>query len=391
MAVESTVRPLISIVVPAYNAADGIEESLSSLRAQTYDNLEIIVVDDGSTDETPSIVRGLARCDPRILLVEQANQYAGVARNNGLRHAHGKYVLFLDADDMFVASMVEMLVARAEEAGADVTVCRSEGVDIISGESCPLGASLHDRDFSEVRSGFELKDEMFSFCGGWAWDKLYRTDFVREQHLSFQATRTSNDACFVFTSLMVAERIAFVGEVLVRHRVNNAASLEGSRDRSYRCALEAVEAIGREMDERGLREDFGRCFDNWKVTFLLWNYSTLSEGPRRDLLKSVIAELVPSMPDAGDDGYYRHALERSVAGLWHRGDYLSLMDAAMSVALEGQELRSELAAQRVVARDACQRVVDLEREVQQIRDSTSFRVGSMLTWLPRVVKRCARR
>lgn len=387
MAAEPKVRPLVSIVVPAYNAADGIVESLSTLQAQTYDKLEIIVVDDGSTDETPAIVRDVSTLDTRVSLVEQTNQYAGVARNNGFRHAHGDYVLFLDADDLFDSSMVDKLVSRAEKTGADVTVCRSEGIDITTGETCSLGASLLDRDFSEVRSGHDLRDEMFSFCGGWAWDKLYRTDFVREQRLSFQATRTSNDACFVFTSLMVAERIAFVGEALVRHRVNNAASLEGSRDQSYGCALEAVEAIGREMDERGLREDFGRSFDNWKATFLLWNYSTLSEGPRRGLLRRILAELVPSMPDAGDEGYYRHALEQSVVELWHQKDYLSLMDAAMNLALREQRFREELATQRVVARDALERVANLEREVRMLRDSTSFRVGSALTWLPRAVKR----
>ena len=391
MAAEPKDRPLVSIVVPAYNAADGIEESLSTLQAQTYDELEIIVVDDGSTDETPAIVRDVAALDSRVSLVEQANQYAGVARNNGLGHAHGEYVLFLDADDLFDPSMVERLVARAEETGADVTICRSEGIDIATGETCPLGASLHDRDFSEVRSGRDLRDEMFSFCGGWAWDKLYRTAFVREQRLRFQATRTSNDACFVFTSLMVAERIAFVGDVLVRHRVNNAASLEGSRDKSYGCALDAVEAIGREMGERGLGEDFGRSFDNWKVTFLLWNYSTLSEGPRRSLLKRVVDELVPTMPDAGDDDYYRYELERTVARLWHREDYLSLMDAAMNLALREQDLRVELAERRVAVRDAQERIAALEREVQQLRDSTSFKVGSAVTWLPRAVKRRADR
>lgn len=106
---------LVSIVMPIYNAENYLKDSLDSLISQKYKNLEIICVDDGSTDNSLRILENYKRIDDRIKILKQKNQFAGVARNNGLDHANGKYIMFLDSDDIFEKSMISNLVKKAEK------------------------------------------------------------------------------------------------------------------------------------------------------------------------------------------------------------------------------------------------------------------------------------
>lgn len=106
--------PTISAIIGVYNGANFIEEALKSILAQSYPPLEIIVVDDGSRDNTASIVEGLARLHPHIHLIKQANQGVGAARNTGIRQAQGDYIALLDHDDRWLPTYLARMIAQAE-------------------------------------------------------------------------------------------------------------------------------------------------------------------------------------------------------------------------------------------------------------------------------------
>ncbi len=114
--------PLISIIVPIYNVEQYLSACLDSVLNQTLQNIEIICVNDGSTDGSASIVRKYMLSDPRIMLVEQPNKGLSGARNTGLRHAKGKYVYFMDSDDLLDLHAMETCYLTAEKANADI-VC----------------------------------------------------------------------------------------------------------------------------------------------------------------------------------------------------------------------------------------------------------------------------
>jgi glycosyltransferase involved in cell wall biosynthesis len=111
--------PSVTVIIPAYNAERFIVQALDSVLAQTYEDYEIIVVDDGSTDDTKSVAEEYARQDPRIKVIQQPNQGVGAARNAGINIARGKYVAPLDADDIWFPTKLEKQVALLEEKGAD--------------------------------------------------------------------------------------------------------------------------------------------------------------------------------------------------------------------------------------------------------------------------------
>jgi glycosyltransferase involved in cell wall biosynthesis len=106
-------KPLISVIVPVYNAEKTIRRTAASIRAQTYRNLEILLVDDGSSDSTPEILKELSEQDRRIRVIRQENAGAGAARNRGIREASGEYVGFIDADDRIEAEMYDLLYQAA--------------------------------------------------------------------------------------------------------------------------------------------------------------------------------------------------------------------------------------------------------------------------------------
>ncbi|HET9503947.1 MAG TPA: glycosyltransferase [Hymenobacter sp.] len=126
--------PLISVVVPAYNAEKFIAETIESVLSQTYTNWELVVVDDGSVDGTKKIVGKYAELDKRIKYVYQANARQGVARNNGIRNSRGELIAFLDADDLWVP---DKLLVQLQEI-------RNKKVDLIFSESCCFTGKFND-------------------------------------------------------------------------------------------------------------------------------------------------------------------------------------------------------------------------------------------------------
>ena len=122
---------VVSIVVPVYKSEKYIKECLDSLLNQSYSDLEIICVNDGSTDDSLSVLESYASADTRIKLYTKQNEGKGAAsaRNLGLSHATGTYVMFLDSDDFFESDMIESLVSRAEEFSLDLVVCSADRYD----------------------------------------------------------------------------------------------------------------------------------------------------------------------------------------------------------------------------------------------------------------------
>ena len=115
-------QPLVSIIVPIYNAQDHIARCVESIRRQTYRNLEILLLNDGSQDVSLEVCKMYANVDPRIVLIDKANSGVAATRNMGLREARGKYLQFVDADDTIQPYATELLVQRAEESGAELVI-----------------------------------------------------------------------------------------------------------------------------------------------------------------------------------------------------------------------------------------------------------------------------
>lgn len=274
----------ISVIIPVYNAHDYLRDCLDSLIHQTLQEIEIICVDDGSTDDSLEILNAYAQIDDRVKVVHQENGGAGVARNNGLRYATGEYLSILDCDDFFEFHMLEESYRFAKEKDLDILVFGCDFYDNESQTYRPCTYSINKKLLPEqtVFSADDVKQDVFKLFVGWAWDKLFRTEFVKQNHLLFQEQRTTNDMLFVFNGLLCAERIAVMQDIFAHHR-RGVESLSVTREKSWMCFYNALIALRAEMYKMGCYERFERDFKNYCVHFSLWNLNTLKE-PTHTLL-----------------------------------------------------------------------------------------------------------
>ena len=127
----------VSVVVPVYNTELYLNQCVDSLLAQTLKNVEFIFVDDGSTDRSVEILKEYQQKDPRITILQQKNQFAGVARNNGMKAATGKYIIFVDSDDFFEPTMLEEAFNCAEANQAEIVAFDFYRYNNVTKESRP--------------------------------------------------------------------------------------------------------------------------------------------------------------------------------------------------------------------------------------------------------------
>lgn len=278
---------LVSIVIPLYNADAYIANCLFSFVNQTYKNIEIICVDDGSEDDSSEIIKATQRIDSRIKLIQQKNQFAGIARNNGFKMVNGKYVIFFDADDYAEPEFVEKMVAAIENSQSDIAICNAKGFNDITKREHYLGNSVLNKNALPygklVFSPSVVKNSVFQITAGWTWDKIFRVDLIRNNNILFQDLRSSNDALFVNIACALADRLVIVPEVLVVHRSHVVSSLEYTKSSHWECAVEMLRSLKKELIKRDLFKTYELSYINFCVGTIVayltstYNLKTLSE------------------------------------------------------------------------------------------------------------------
>ncbi len=219
-------EPLVSIVVPIYNGGEKLYPAVRSIISQTYKNIEIILVDDCSTDNSYEICKQLSREDERIHIVRGNHEGSGSARNIGIKKAAGKYIYFSDSDDLLEPELVETAVSRLEENGADLAVF---GFRVISWR----GKRTDVKKKSGVYTGDEVRREYDKFYGfydprgiqGAPWNKMFRTDKVREYNIEYPPMRRHQDEVFIMRFVDVCEKVVFIEDVLYNYFQNDAKGL----------------------------------------------------------------------------------------------------------------------------------------------------------------------
>lgn len=298
--------PIVSVIVPCYNGERFLTQCLDSIVNQTLHDIEIICIDDGSTDRTLDILKHYEESDSRIAVIRQENSGAGAARNKGLRRAKGKYLSFLDADDFFEPDMLEKAYLSAEEYQADFVAFNSNQyrMDLDTFVATPWVFSV-DRVPEQMPFTYrEITGNVFKAFVGWAWDKLYRKDFVLEHDLWFQEQRTTNDMLFVFSGLVVANRIAVVDKVLAHQRSGNGESLSVTREKSWHCFYDALIALRQRLCQEGIYKELEHDYINYSLQFSLWNLDTLAEPTHTILKQKLCKEWFQSLGIAGKPESY---------------------------------------------------------------------------------------
>ena len=213
----------ISVIVPCYNATRYLSVCLESLKAQRAPKIEMIFIDDGSTDSTGAMLDAFARTEPRAKVIHVRNEGVSAARNTGIAAAQGKYIQFVDSDDYLAPGATATLIERAEHAGADMVIAHYYRVD---GGKTTRHGFLKRRDVMDQREfARELMDEPASFYYGVLWNKLYRTALIRDNGvLCREELNWSEDFLFNLEYIRYAHRFCAV-DTPVYYYVKNEKSI----------------------------------------------------------------------------------------------------------------------------------------------------------------------
>ena len=270
----------ISVVVTAYNMERYIAQCLESLMKQTYRNLEIIVVNDGSKDRTPEILKEFSQRDARIRVIHQENMGGGPARNTGIAAATGDYLSILDGDDFFRETMLEHALEKALETDADITIFDALFYDNVRHTSGKLNTALN-AEYTGGRAVFHWKDVpkyIFNISDGFVWNKLYRRSFVEKHGLRFQNVRRIDDLYFEMLALIGAERIAVLQEPLLYYRCNNSGSQQGKAIDTPNTFYLAFMEVKKWLVEQGVYPEVRQSFANRALSSCVNNLELMTTG-----------------------------------------------------------------------------------------------------------------
>lgn len=290
----------VSIIVPVYNAENTISRCLDSLRRQSLKEIEIICVDDGSTDKTPEILAKYAAFDARIKVIRQENAYIGAARNRGIGEAKGEYIGFVDNDDYVSENYYEELYKAAKKQQADIAVAEKI-MEIHTNRKVinKIAKSLKNQKGNPLTD----KTNFLENACGYVWNKIFNRSFLQANNISFVERRAIyDDMIFSLNAYMYTDKIALAPETtyyFIRH--NSSASINVEDPTKYLSKLKAIKDMFSDFEQKaetsGLPEDQLIYWKNealkQRKSILENEYKIIQSKENKAKVKSLILELFP--------------------------------------------------------------------------------------------------
>jgi glycosyltransferase involved in cell wall biosynthesis len=244
--------PALSVIVPVFNTAPYLRQCMDSLMAQSFRDFEVVVVDDGSTDDSPRILAEYVEAHDSVSVIRKPNGGLADARNHGIAAARGEYIGFVDSDDYVSPVMFERMCGRARTTDADIVACQMMGFDPKSGAECPY--------VEGPRSGFgvSLKDSPFLLVttSPSACNKIFRRTLFAGNGLSFPVGLSFEDLATTYSLFARANRIEKVEEFLYFYRQARSGSIMSDYGRRYEDLARALEIMYERFSADGLFETF---------------------------------------------------------------------------------------------------------------------------------------
>lgn len=254
--------PKLSIIIPVYNVEKYLPKCLGSILEQPFKDLEVICVNDGSTDGSLDVLQKIKKNDDRVVIIDKKNEGSGIARNIGLSTAQGEYVYFIDSDDWLEANVLAKIIAKADELQTDILVFG--GLSYYNGKGQNGAYSknkLPKKYFGKVVSAKDIKKDIFKFPST-AWTKLYRRSFLIKNEIKFQNIRAGQDQLPFFHSMITADRIAILPENIYCYQKNREGSVTSVKKKKSFSPIYVFYGIEEMLEKTGMMEEYRNIFVN---------------------------------------------------------------------------------------------------------------------------------
>ena len=272
--------PKISVIVPVYNVEKYLAKCLDSILCQTFSNIEIICVNDGSTDKSRKILEEYRNKDSRIIVVDKKNGGLSSARNAGMKVARGEFFSFIDSDDWIDARMLEKLYKNITLLDTDISICAVHQFDEMNqkiDDSNPyytleyFDSSFDNKSFSYK----ETKPFIMDVCV-MAWNKLYRRSLIDRCQAEFPDGLIFEDGPFFFTIFFKTNKVSIVREFLYYYRVNRIGSIIQKAGKKFLHVIDVAEIMYNKIKDLPDFDDIKYIFFRKKVEDFIYRFEHLN-------------------------------------------------------------------------------------------------------------------
>lgn len=230
----------VSVIIPVFNVEPYLKECLNSLIPQTLKDIEIICIDDCSTDNSLKILQEYAKKDERIKVFEQKeNKGQGFARNFGITLAQGEFITFCDPDDYVEKTMYEKMYAQAKNLNSDVVMCEVkkffEKTKKFKVKKTYLSyKNVYKSELANLKPRTNIDKSEISklilVTPAYSWNKIYKRDFILKNNIKFLNSKTYEDTVFGISALIFAENVSYIDEHFYTYRIRKTSSLRSNND-----------------------------------------------------------------------------------------------------------------------------------------------------------------
>lgn len=321
--------PIVSIIIPVYNLSDFLPYCLDSLLAQTFQEFEVLCIDDSSEDESIKIIEQYVLKDSRIHLLHQPHSGVSAARNIGIHHASGKYIIFIDGDDWVDPNMLKNMITNAIQYDCDMVICSTQ---VHFSKKCTLSFHVQNSFQQLLSVNDDLSNQCFFVHDSWAlmeypgiwpfiWNKLIRTELIKDNKIFFPNNLSlGEDGIFVHLLLQYANKISFLSDSLYHYRYlrNDSASVRQAQNITTRFYhhIEVVRVMFIEFSRRYLLEQQGENLLKWSIHFLYHDFVRLPVNRRKEIGYS-LKYLFSEYPIDAISKKFNFILKRRLRNLTH--------------------------------------------------------------------------
>lgn len=285
-------KPKVSVILPVYNVGKYLRQSLDSLINQTLREIEIICVDDGSTDDSYEILEEYKQKDSRIKVIHKENKGTGAARNDGLRLAQGECIGFVDPDDWVKPEMYEKLYNLIKEKNLDIVMCMPDGYDEKNAVNTPfpyfVDANFENIIDDRIFNWRDLSPFSYPMC---VWNKLYTKELFDKNNIDFAEGLDFEDHKVIFGTLLTAKRMFFIREKLYVYRFNREGSVLTDNNRRLIDHIKIFDIVENLMKKTNTYNILRNDFLTYKIHNLLYYYGMIKDEFKNEYYNNMVQSI----------------------------------------------------------------------------------------------------
>ncbi len=278
----------ITVIIPVYNVENYLKEAIDSVISQTYKNLEILIVDDGSTDDSGKICNEYAQKDIRIKVFHQSNRGLSGARNTGLKNATGKYIMFLDSDDKFEPQACEIMYNFIEKTKADYAIGNYINIDE---DGSKWDNPVFKKDtYKEFTLSIKDYEKSFYIMNSAVWNKIFRKSFLDSLNIEFVERLPAEDAIFTTGCFIKSKKVCYIPEIIYQYRQRYSNSISNSCSKRYFDGINKAYNIIYQNFKTNNEIGFYRYFYAKSMNYILYKFidsTQLEKQERIEILQNM--------------------------------------------------------------------------------------------------------